>query len=1092
MPRFDTSQQRVLALDPTDHARVVGAPGSGKTLTLVESFARVSALPGWSDGELLVLAPNRLVASQLRAQLERRLGRALGGTPVRTAASFAFSVLARASALRGEPAPRLLTGTVHDEALAEQIERGGESGETGRLGAAFAPEVLQSAAFRAELRELWRVLDDFALAPEGLSAELVRAAGEAAASARTRAPQAELVEQWVAALGLIRATAARMRDERPGELTTSGMLRAAAETIGRDDGGNDGIPVPRLVLVDDAQELGEGELALLAACASRGSRVWVFGDPDIATGAFHGERTDVLARLASELERRGAPRLPGEREQEVVLGTVHRHGEGIRAFVREITERIGAAGAGAQRAAEAEAGGEAGGEGTGAGAPGEASGAASGAEAVQFATVPTLAEQLGVIAHRLRRRRLGLDTSRPLAWERMAVICRSRREAARAARVLAGHQVPTGVAAGGLVLREHQVVRELIRLLQHALGLAPLEPAEVLELAGGVVGGLDPIALRRLRGALRLQENREARAAGREPGGIDGIVAEAFGLPGAQPVVDSAGGRALRRLGRLAAAGVRVRENGGTARETLWEIWNGTGLAGRWQEEALDGRGSRSDDAHRALDAVLGLFFALQRHEEQDSELPVSEVLDELLASTVPEDTLAARSERGAVTVTTPQGAIGREYDVVCLLGPQDGVWPNLRARGSLLGVTALERWLRGGEAAAPSRRDTLHDELRLFAHSCARARGELLAVAVADEDHHPSSFFGIGRRHEPPDRLPSSRLTLRGAVAEMRRRLTRDPDDRVARDSLAALARAEVPGARPDEWYGVQPTSTEAPLVDLDGDPEARVKVSPSQLETAERCPLDWAISRLGGGTGGVSSALGTLLHRALEEAEGSDPEALLATVASEWSRLPFDAEWEAERTLRLAEEMVRGLSDYLREFEASGRELVGTEAGFSIEIGRARLAGIADRLEARALPDGRSEISVVDLKTGKHRPTAGELEQHAQLRAYQLGVIHGAFDPTDGADIGETVNGGARLLYVHPDAVPKRERARSGLTYTEAGQALLDPEAQEAFANRVADIARVMAGSRFTARIEHHCSNAYSRGGSCRLHVIPAVSRA
>src|SRR5690606_2419327 len=127
---------------------------------------------------------------------------------------------------------------------------------------------------------------------------------------------------------------------------------------------------------------------------------------------------------------------------------------------------------------------------------------------------------------------------------------------------------------------------------------------------------------------------------------------------------------------------------------------------------------------------------------------PVSELLTDLLENTVPEDSLASRGEKDRVTVTTPQGLIGREFAIVAVVGVQDGAWPNVKARGSMLGTAALERWLKGGEALPPSRRETIHDELRLFAHASARAREELLVVAVADEDQHPSPFFGLGAQH--------------------------------------------------------------------------------------------------------------------------------------------------------------------------------------------------------------------------------------------------------------------------------------------------------------------------------------------------------
>ena len=1096
MIQIDPSQRRVLALRRDRHARILGAPGSGKSTMLIEAYAAVLEQSDLSENDVLVLAPSRLSATGVRSGIEARTRRPLGGTPVRTPASLAYALLGQAAAIDGDPAPRLLTGTVQDEAIAAVIERrlgapapDAHASVSGAATAALAPEVLRSPAFRAELREFWRVIDDFDLDPAELLARLAGLSGVAAREALTDAPDEQLLGSWAAALQLIAEAAERLTAERPSESSASALLRAASRELrsGR-------ARPPRLLLVDDAQELGEGQLALLAACAAAGSRVWAFGDPDTATATFHGERSRILTDLHGEFARRGSP---GDAEQLVVLERVHRHCAELRAFVRGLTARVGASGVGGQRAAEAAS-------------------EDAGAETLTFTRVGSPSEQIGVIAYRLRRRRLGLDgpedapvrsvasSSRgaaPLKWGAMAVICRSRAEAARVARGLAAHQVPTGIAAGGLVLREHRVVRDLIRLLQHALGLDPLDAAGVLTLLSGPLGGLDPVAVRRLRGALMLQERREAREEQREVRETEALVLHAFAHPGDHPAVDSRGGRALRRLGRIAAAGATDHAASGTPRETLWALWSTTGLSDEWQHEALNGRGARSEEAHRSLDAVMGLFFALQRHEEQASEQAIGQLLDELLENAVPEDSLAQRAQRDAVTVTTPQGAIGREFELVAVVGVQDGAWPNTRARGSLLGTIALERWLRGAEARDPSRRDTIHDELRLFAQACARARSELLVVAIGDEDHHPSPFFAFGRDHLRTG-LPSSRLTLRGATSTMRRRLVADPGDAEALASLAALARAEAPGAHPEEWYGVMPASSSAPLHDLEAS-EQRVPVSPSQMERAETCPLDWVIGTLGGSASSVAMNLGTLVHHAFENAEGSDAEQLLDTVMQEWRKLEFDAEWEAERARGTAAAMAQGLAAYLREFASSDRELLGRETGFSIPLGRAELRGTADRLEGRRTEAGL-EVSVLDLKTGARPPSGPETERHAQLQAYQLGVVMGAFaiaggtesdggSPHDDAPYDDApgedaafgapaVVGGARLLYVHPDAT-------RGGGFVERAQQPLGDEAREVFVQRVSEIAEVMADRSFTARVEHHCSDPFSPG-DCRIHIIPAVS--
>ena len=1056
MDRLDLSQQRVLSLDPRFHARVLGAPGSGKTTLVVRAALHWLRQPGWSAPELLILAPQREVATRLRDRIEHDIDGVLGAQPARTPSAYAFSLVHLAAAARGHTPPRLLTGAAHDEAIAAVLDA--HAGL--HADAPWSPEVLGGSAFRTELREFARVLDAHGVSPAELRARIA-AARVAPAPHR---PDADLLAIWSHAAGLEAEVRTHLAARRSEERSASALMAEAVRLL------DAGAPVvtPRLVLVDDAQELGEGEVALLAALARRGARVWAFGDPDLATGAFQGQRSRIMAGVLPELTRRGCALAPGEHEQVVVLESVYRHGPQVRRLVTDLTARVGAGGAGQQRSAAA---------------------AGRNEGLVQFARVGSVSAQLGTVAHRLRARHLGMSGD-AVPWSDMAVICRSRAEAAQAARVLAAHQVPTEVSAGGLVLAEEPLVRELIRLVQHALRLAPITSAEVPELLAGRLGGLDSVGLRRLRAELRLRLSREP---GDDAGAfrVSDLLLAAVTEPSPNPIVDSREGRALHRLARLTQAARERADAGGTAREVLWEIWDGSGLAEPLRSAALGAAGIRADDANRALDAVLGLFFALQRHEEQASDVPISDLLENLLRTTVPIDSLAARGVREAVSVTTPQGLIGREFSLVCVLGPQDGSWPNLRARGSILSLTALERWLRGEEPTSPTSRDTLHDELRLFVHACARARDELLVVSVDDDDHHPGVFFGLGRPWQVADPLPSARLTLRGAVAHMRRRLTRDPGDSEALASLVALSRAGAPGAHPDEWYGVLPLSTERPL----GDPvnvDAPVPVRPSHVDVVERCPLDWVIEYLGGGAPTPAQGLGTLLHRVFESAgDAPDVDSLRAALRDAWDTLSFEAAWEADRQWSVASDMVSGLADYLAASARTGARVVAREAAFTLRVGRAELRGSADRIELRPGEDGRDEVVVVDLKTGARRPTAAELREHAQLQAYQLAVLDGAIDVSEAELLSDAEPGGARLLFVHPRTRTSRG-PEAGRSYREIAQPRLDDAAQAAARARFERAAELMGAATFDARIEHHCSDPFAPGGSCRLHIIPPVSAA
>src|SRR5690606_22279981 len=122
---------------------------------------------------------------------------------------------------------------------------------------------------------------------------------------------------------------------------------------------------------------------------------------------------------------------------------------------------------------------------------------------------------------------------------------------------------------------------------------------------------------------------------------------------------------------------------------------------------------------------------------------------------------------------------------VVIVAGVQDGIWPNVRLRGGMLGTWRLADAvdaLRTGRAPTPPealdrRRSALHDELRLFVRAVSRARTHLVVTAVEDDDSTPSPFFAFLPPAQPVavHRSAEHPLTLRGLVARHRRTLTDD-----------------------------------------------------------------------------------------------------------------------------------------------------------------------------------------------------------------------------------------------------------------------------------------------------------------------------
>jgi RecB family exonuclease len=492
----------------------------------------------------------------------------------------------------------------------------------------------------------------------------------------------------------------------------------------------------------------------------------------------------------------------------------------------------------------------------------------------------------------------------------------------------------------------------------------------------------------------------------------------------------------------------------------LWAVWESAGLATAWRRAALRGgqAGARSD---RDLDAVVALFEAAARYVDRLPHAGPSGFLADLEGQDLPSDTLAERAPDGdAVALVTAAGAAGREWEVVAVTGVQEGSWPDLRLRSSLLGAQALADLLDGragaaGGTVAAQRRAVLDDELRTFHVAVSRARRHLLVTAVRSEDDLPSGLVDLvdplpdDVEVRPVSDVPRA-MTLPALVAELRGVVT-DPAVASARRDEAArqlgeLARAGVPGAHPDDWSGLAGVSDDRPL----RGPDDLVHVSPSRVEQFDRCALRWLLETSGGTAGASpSQALGMLVHEIAQSVPDGDRAGLARRLAERIGRLGLGDGWVDQRERERAEQMVAKLADYVAQARAAGRELVAVEQDVQVQVGRAVVRGQVDRLERDA--DGR--LVVVDLKTGKSAPAAGELARHAQLGVYQVAVEEAGFE--DVAP-GATGSGGALLVQLGT------RRRSPGVQQQPPLEADDDPQ----WARRlVAEVADGMAGARFAA---------------------------
>ncbi|WP_083396450.1 UrvD/REP family ATP-dependent DNA helicase [Frigoribacterium sp. MCBA15_019] len=1044
---LDDSQRAVLDLPDGRSAAVLGAPGSGKTCTLVEFVVDRVEVRAWGPAAVMALAPTRSTATTLRDVIASRLTVPTPGPLARTVSSLAFDVVGHAARLVGLPAPTLLTGGDQDSIVRALLEGHELDGTGPSWPDGLGPTVRRLRGFRTELREVLMRSTEHRIGSEGL-----RRAAERA----DRPEWAAVADFRDEYLGVLDAARGRHLDS--ADLVDYAV---AALDRGETSPAVDGL---RVVLVDDAQEATESTVALLRALTRRGVAVVAFGDPDLSTSAFRGGTPDVLGRLG--------PRLGLSDVETLYLSTAHRHQPPLRDLVQRVTSRIGTAGAGRQHAAVAASVAE----------PSEPSEVADGADSTVPPIVTVRADspthEVASVARLLREHHL----VRGVPWSRMMVVVRSGGQVAGVARGLQLAEVPTRTSVAGRAVRDEHAARHLLLAASVAVGRDELTVELATELLLGPLAGFDPLSLRRLRLALRADELGA--------GGVrsaDDLLVEALEGAGRFVTIDS---RFAARAGRFSSsldAARRAAATGASIEEVLWGLWERSGLAAEWSAQS-DGRGIVAAEADRHLDGVVALFTAAKRFVERTPEAPAGAFLDSLLGAEVPEDTLSPQATAETVLVCSPSNAVGVEVDVVVAARLQDGVWPNLRIRGGLLApdelVALAERGLlRGGPsddrddepaAASDARAAVLSDELRMFALTVSRATRQVVLSCTSNDDEGPSPFFRL-----LPDGCPEAPaghpLSLRGLVGHLRHVLVSSPHGPRADDAVEALARLAhegVAGASPDDWYGLLEPTTVEPLIDLDA-PEAHVPVSPSQLGSFEECPLHWFVDRFGGSPPNAAMGLGTVLHDVMEHAEGTDVDSLWRAVEGRWPELEFESAWIAESEKRRARDMTESLSSYLRDFEASGGSLLGAESTFTLDIGPARLRGSIDRVERTR--EGAAVI--VDLKTGRSAPTSPQaVAEHPQLGSYQVALADGAVEAVPEG----TPPGGAKLVIVSSGV--------RGKLYREPAQGAFDDDRLAAFRARVVAAAQHMAGRVFVARLDDHCEGRH--GGSCRIHVVGEVS--
>ncbi len=982
-PRLDAAQQAVVS-HPGGPLLVLAGPGTGKTTAIVEAVVERITQRQIDPERVLVLTFSRKAAQELRERITTRLRRTTRQPLALTFHSYAYALVRREFVLAGDEPPTLLSGPEQLLEVRRMLRAEGES------GIARWPEQLRPAlatrGFATELRDFLLRAAERGLDGRGL-ARLGRAQGR---------------PDWVAAGGFLDRYIARFDLAPVPAYDYAEIVRIAAALLSRAGTRDRERKAYDVVLVDEYQDTDPAQEALLHALAGDGRELIAVGDPDQSIYAFRGADTHAMGRFPDLF------RTPDDRPASVIaLRTCRRSGPVLLAASRRVASRLPVA-AGLSAAVPPGTGPPVAGRGHRdliplAGLPGT----------VRILVAASASQEAAVIADTLRRAHL-VDG---VPWSAMAVLVRSAvRQVPLLRRALATGGVPAVVAGDELPLAAEPGARPLLALLRCALQPGALDEEMAADLLTGPLGGTDALGLRRLRRALHAVDTaagqppspRPLASALRDPRQLDLI---------GGPAVD-AGQRvaALLDLARRTAQGAAGEGVApGTAYEVLWAVWQRSGLGPAWQAASAAGA-SRGEAADRDLDAVVALFDAAARFA---ARLPPGSpwlFLDSLGGQEIPGDTLADRAPQGeAVRILTAHRAKGLEWDVVVVAGVQEGSWPDLRMRSSLLGMdelveVAAGRAQAGGDdaAAAALASQLLDEERRLFYVAVTRARRALVVTAAGgnDTDERPSRFLA----ELAGDQIPIEQVTAAGrtwlslpALTAELRRAAADPDRpmpvrQAAAAQLARLAAAGVRGAHPRYWYALSTLSDPGPLGG------GIIKLSPSQVESFTRCGLRWLLEAAAGAGGtDVLRHLGTVIHAAaVLAAEGTGEAGIGERIDDIWHHLDFGSAWYSGKQRELAHRMV---TKFLAWHRNNPRELVAVEQALRVRIGQVEITGRVDRLER----DDRGAGVIVDLKTGSGRPADAELDRNPQLGVYQLAVLLGAFER-----FGLTDPGGAELVQV------------------------------------------------------------------------------
>ena len=670
------------------------------------------------------------------------------------------------------------------------------------------------------------------------------------------------------------------------------------------------------------------------------------------------------------------------------------------------------------------------------------------------ALLSSVSDEANYIAHQFRSAHL----LKGVPYSQMAVVLRSPgAQVSALVRAFASSSIPVEIDAAALSLADNPAIKPIITIAQIALAELKLIPSnweQIEELLKSEFAGADAISIRQMRIALTKEQKNEVIKSSTELI-LDALTAPTTDLPWEQLT-------SLKRINDLIKEAKKVLSKSQDISDLLWSIYSnaknyeGELISNYWRSQALSG-GGRGVIADQKLDALITLFEVARRFSERMPGSKPSLFIDQLLGEKILADSITTSAQRDEVVkIMTVHSAKGLQWRYVALAGMQEGNWPNLKQRGSLLGSERLVEIFRHGisnpaQLEAISASGLAEDERRLLNVALSRASEKMFITAVLQEDNQPSSYFDKFAGEQTQITQTQRAITQPALVATLRSIANKSSNKEELDFAIRALKTLEVNGvsaANPKNWVGAINLSTQLPVVTN----EEVLRISPSSLESFTECSLKWLLEQSGGkDADSTAQVLGTAIHvitAQLKEQPDLTLDQLEAKLKGAWSLIDMNKGWIKDYEYRRAAEM---LGKFFKWNLENKNTLVGVEERFEFTLGSAIVSGSIDRIELTA----ENKYYIVDLKTGATAISHENARENKQLQSYQLAVVNDGFkNKLDHQEVS-----GAELIFVG-DFKAKEAKPRQ--------QEKID---SKAVTDELIQISAGMSDKTFTATINERC---------------------